>query len=710
MSASSRFLHKRRVVVALVVACIVAAAAVVSMQFTPFAVVAKWRAESLVERADAELASGDNPKAKALLREALQLDPSNRAARRKLADADLRLGQWELAFLELQTLTQLHPDDADAWIAIANVMAQSDLLESPEAALDRALTVDPKRADAHRLRGEIRFRLGRYYGAMRDAQDAVAASRKDAASWALLVRSTVRVKGADAAIAAANEGLATAGRLPPLLLAFSGVLSDAGRFAEALSVLNEIGESPKSTGTRLAMASIKLRQRDTNAARQDIDAILTSQEGNEQAIALRAVAAAQEGAWESALAQLDAALQRKPPSPGLRAVRARLQSVRSDPQSLAPLVLEVTARESSPAPARKFRPDAQRVDLDAIDVPRESWPGRLAQIRQALEVELRKQNWAEAQRIADSARHTYGEEGGFAPWLAGIVALAQGNVAAAEKHLHESSAAAPRSPLVLAGLAKVWSRKNGASFAGEQLMAVAEHDPGFAFARFMASRAYVDARDPDRAEAALKRGLALQPQSPLPHRQLAHYYLGLDQAPEALAVVDQGLQQFPGNIELRLLSGDISRRVSKINDAVAAYESVLSDRPDLDLVAYKVADVLASQDQPSLPPRAFALLQQLRNDLPSDPLLVNTLGWLHLRNGDVERARELLEVAARSAPEDPTLRFRLATVYAREGKMDPARENLQMALVAKQPFAERVDALRLMREIGGSPASFAPSQ
>ena len=106
MGASARLLTKRRNVFALMVVAVVAAAAAL-VQFVPIALVAKWRAESLTERADERLAAGDAVKAKSLLREALHLEASNRTARGKLADTDLRLARYfrmsEGFFLGLQS-------------------------------------------------------------------------------------------------------------------------------------------------------------------------------------------------------------------------------------------------------------------------------------------------------------------------------------------------------------------------------------------------------------------------------------------------------------------------------------------------------------------------------------------------------------------------------------------------------------------------------
>jgi predicted Zn-dependent protease len=660
------------------------------------------------ERAQAHLASGEFDQARAEFRAALRLQPGNGEARRQLAAMELRLGHWELAFLEFQSLTELHPEDPDGWIQLANLMVKSGLLEAPEAALGKAIDAAPKRTDARLLRGEIRFRLGRYYGAHLDAQAAVAEAPKDAASWVLLVRSTARSNGADAGIEAANRGIAAVGQDPALLLPLSRLLSERGRTREAVKILEQIAGaasgSDSARNAQLALAGIKLRSGDRDAARKQLDALLVQRPADEEALALRALIDARGGQVEPSLAQLNAALELLPTSRTLRVVHARLQVARNDSVAVAALLAEMTGRDLGPAPAppSRLRGENQTDRGNIAALSRERWPGRLAEMRQALEVQLRQQNWTEAQRIVESARRTYPDTT-FGAWLAGILELARGNADEAEKYLYEAMAAAPRSPTVIAGLAKTWSRKKGAAFAGEQLMRLAERDPPFAFARYMAARAYVDARHPNQAEAALRRGLELQPDSPVPYQHLADYYLELDRTAEALGICQQGLDRFPQDLDLQMMLAQISARLGKTRDAIRIYDDIRSKRPDLDRVDYTLAMLLASQDKDeALWQRSLQIVHRLRADMPSDPLLLDTLGWVHYRAQDTRRASELLKAAVKGASEEPSLHFHLAAVYARQKKMDLAREELKAALDSNRPFAERLDALRLLREIGGA--------
>jgi predicted Zn-dependent protease len=96
--------------------------------------------------------------------------------------------------------------------------------------------------------------------------------------------------------------------------------------------------------------------------------------------------------------------------------------------------------------------------------------------------------------------------------------------------------------------------------------------------------------------------------------------------------------------------------------------------------------------------RLLPIARELEGDRPSDPLLLDALGWILLRAGQTARGRELLETAVKGAPEEPSLHFHLAVAYSQQRKPEAAGRELKAALASERPFPERLDALRLMRE------------
>ncbi|HEX4382836.1 MAG TPA: tetratricopeptide repeat protein, partial [Myxococcales bacterium] len=324
------------------------------------------------------------------------------------------------------------------------------------------------------------------------------------------------------------------------------------------------------------------------------------------------------------------------------------------------------------------------------------WPGRMGEVREQLDAALDRQDFAGAQKLVDTA-YQLSPGGAFGPFMAGVLQLAHGTSEAAEKDFVEARLAAPRFPAAVAALGRVWSKQGGAANAGQKLMQLAESEPRLASARYLAARAYVEAGDPVKAEAALRRGLTLQPDSPVPYRQLTDYYFGLDRVPEALELVQQGAARFPKDVGLRMMLAQIFVSLGKADDAINVYQDLAKSRPDLDIVQYRLATLLAQK-----PDRApfLAILQRLHADQPADPLQVDALGWLFFRGGDLPRSRQLLEAAVQAVPDEPGPRFHLATVCARQGDLPRARQELQTALESPRPFPDRLDAMRLLRESG----------
>jgi tetratricopeptide (TPR) repeat protein len=535
------------------------------------------QAERHFRRAERLLEGREHEAARAELRSALRLRPSHREARRQLAELELRTARLEHAFLEFHALTEMHSDDAEAWLGLGRARIAADQLQEAETAATEAVELAPDLAAARRLRAEVRHRLGRFHGARVDAQALVDRDPKDAAAWVLLARATARVEGATAGAEAARRGLAGTGEDPALSRA--------------------------------------------------------------------------------------------------------LQELRAS------------------AVERDEEVDRPKIGV-AVDRS-QNWPGKLGALLRDFASRRQQRDWDGGRALALTARNTYPGTV-LGPWLEGVLEFSQGHFESGEKYLLEGLSTVPRSHRVITNLGAVWSRQRGPAYAGDRLVQLAERDHGFVYPLPLAALAYVEARDPARAEAAIRRALDLLPGSPVPYRYLAEFHLTLDRAGEAMAICDEGLARFPKDLDLQLKRARSSLILGDREEAIRRYEAVLSSRPDHDLAAGQLARLLiiARKDESSRS-RAMDLVRRLESNAPADPIVLDAMGWVYLEaSSDARRARELLEAAARAAPDDPAVRFHLAVACARTGDVELARRELRTALSSSEPFDEEPDARRLMREIG----------
>jgi tetratricopeptide (TPR) repeat protein len=126
--------------------------------------------------------------------------------------------------------------------------------------------------------------------------------------------------------------------------------------------------------------------------------------------------------------------------------------------------------------------------------------------------------------------------------------------------------------------------------------------------------------------------------------------------------------------------------------AIAAYRQAVV--LDAEAVAPRNNLALMLEEQGQLE-EALAVAQAAFARAESNAVVMDTLGWLYLRAGRVDRAVALLEKARRNAPEAAHPRYHLALAYRESGRTVEARELLNELHESLEPDHElraRVDA------------------
>lgn len=380
------------------------------------------------------------------------------------------------------------------------------------------------------------------------------------------------------------------------------------------------------------------------------------------------------------------------PAAGSETVRRAIAAAGGDPRLLA------LAGQGPPAQASQ--PASRPVAVGQA----ESWPGDLGVKAREFRLLSRQANWSGAAALARAARERYPGTL-LGPWLEGIAALGEGQPERGEQALLEALAVSPRSHRAVTNLIGLWSRQKGPEYTGDRLVALAERDPGFTYPLPIAAHAYLEAAQPAKAEATIRRLFALLPSSPIPFRETAEFFLAVDRASDAMATCAQGLSRFSRDADLQLLLARAALSLGDRERAIAAYEDALAARPDSAVAAAQLARLLATarKDGPSRE-RALRLVRELELDLPADPEVLTAMGAVLLGpGGDARRARLWLEAARQAAPEEPGVRYQLALAYARAGETALARKEIGEALKSGRAFAEEPEARRLARELGDAP-------
>ena len=147
---------------------------------------------------------------------------------------------------------------------------------------------------------------------------------------------------------------------------------------------------------------------------------------------------------------------------------------------------------------------------------------------------------------------------------------------------------------------------------------------------------------------------------------------------EALAIYQRGLAQYPEDEDLLYGRAIVHERLGNVDAAEADLRAIVMDSPEdaraLNALGYMLTN--SGEDYAeaeSLIRRALALT-------PNDPAVIDSLGWVLFRQGDIEQARVYLE-RAWSELKDPEVAAHLGEVLWLMGEQDKARAVWNEALI-----------------------------
>src|SRR5262249_1664203 len=124
----------------------------------------------------------------------------------------------------------------------------------------------------------------------------------------------------------------------------------------------------------------------------------------------------------------------------------------------------------------------------------------------------------------------------------------------------------------------------------------------------------------------------------------------------------------------------------RVDEAIAAYETLYERNPHLDFAANNLAMLLVSyrKDQRSLD-RARDLTADFAKS--QDGALLDTHGWVRFQRGEYNDALPVLERAVERAPNANVVRYHLGMAEWKAGQRERAQRNLETAVAGSASFS-----------------------
>lgn len=277
--------------------------------------------------------------------------------------------------------------------------------------------------------------------------------------------------------------------------------------------------------------------------------------------------------------------------------------------------------------------------------------------------------------------------------------LAAGEDGAARRVLEESVVDDPEHRATVEALVRLVSKQEGqeASFAYAE--GLEKRFPDAVWSNQLIGDVYWSAGRFEEAIADYEAGWAKKPSANLAialsraRMQLAtQRRVSRD---EALAPLQQWLKDHPADDTVRLVLAEGELALGDLAAATKEYEALKATQANNPTVWNSLAwlyqqagDKRAAEHGE----RAFELS-------PNQPEILDTLGWILLAHGQVDRATALLRQAHLNAPDSNVIAFHYAVTLHTGGDDASAERLLQSLLKNGEPFAEKSDAEKLLDKI-----------
>jgi tetratricopeptide (TPR) repeat protein len=159
----------------------------------------------------------------------------------------------------------------------------------------------------------------------------------------------------------------------------------------------------------------------------------------------------------------------------------------------------------------------------------------------------------------------------------------------------------------------------------------------------------------------------------------------------ALVVLDQGLKEHADAADLLYDRAMVLEKLDRVDEATTTLRRLVELRPDdaqsLNALGYTLVDRTPNVEE------GFRLIERAHNLAPSDPFILDSMGWALFRLGRLDEAEKYLARAFFERP-DPEIAAHLGEVLFARGQPQKAREVWQSQLKATPDNALLLETVR----------------
>lgn len=176
---------------------------------------------------------------------------------------------------------------------------------------------------------------------------------------------------------------------------------------------------------------------------------------------------------------------------------------------------------------------------------------------------------------------------------------------------------------------------------------------------------------------------------------LADLMIAQKKQPEAIKLLNDALEKDKKDLNLHFKLATIYQQQNDLKQAEAHYDAMLTEQSDNVIALNNLALLYFQKNDP----RALALAKRAYEKAPESPAILDTYGYILIKQGQPKEGLPLLEKAAALAPKANDVQFHLAEAYVANDNTQKAITLLDPLVKAEQDFAEKKAAVSLLDKL-----------
>jgi len=292
-----------------------------------------------------------------------------------------------------------------------------------------------------------------------------------------------------------------------------------------------------------------------------------------------------------------------------------------------------------------------------------------------------------------------------------LILIEQKKYEAAALRLEDVLQQAPESDKVRYYLGAVYEEIDKPQLAIQHYKEIAPGSTYFAEAVVHTAHMQKNLGQLDKAVETVEKALTKQEDVP---QLYAYYATLLDEKKnykQAVKMLNGAVDRFPSNTQLRFFLGTMHDRTGNSKETIEQMVKVLDLDKDhvqaLNYLAYTYAELGKNLEE------AQALAARALDLQPDDGYILDTVGWIHFKKGEVETAIRYLEAAVKAKSDEAIIAEHLGDAYLRFQMWQKAQKMYQRAAqlesdnVRSQKIMEKIANVNAqLQQPSRSPASF----